>query len=51
VRDWYQIKTYRLSDSGHCPQCDAKIAGHFEHVDLNQQFGPRRIPVVMHAVR
>ncbi len=48
VRDWYQIKDYRLSDDGHCPQCQTKIAGRFQHFALNRQFGPRRIPVAMH---
>ncbi len=51
VRDWYQIKDYRLSDSGHCPHCQTRIAGHFEHFELSQQFGPRRIPVALHLAR
>jgi len=49
VRDWYAIKEYHLTDSGHCPRCKAEIAGRFEHFNLDQQFGPRRIPVAMHV--
>lgn len=48
VRDWYEIKSYHLTDDGHCPQCHTRIAGHFEHFELQRQFGARRIPVAMH---
>ena len=51
VRDWYQIKDYRLTDTGHCPQCQTQIAGRFQHFELSRQFGPRRIPVAMHLAR
>ena len=51
VRDWYQIQDYRLTDDGHCPQCQTKIAGHFEHFELKRQFGSRRIPVAIHLAR
>ncbi len=45
VRDWYEIKQYRLTADGHCPDCHARIAGHFEK--FSQAFGARRIPVMM----
>ena len=45
VRDWYEIKQYRLTPNGHCPDCDTRIAGHFEQ--FNKAFGSRRIPIVM----
>ena len=48
VRDWYQIREYSLTDTGHCPQCRTQIAGRFQHFELSRQFGPRRIPVALH---
>ena len=45
VRDWYQIEQYRVTPDGHCPDCNAKIAGRFEK--FSKAFGARRIPVVM----
>ncbi|MDO8262445.1 MAG: AmmeMemoRadiSam system radical SAM enzyme [Gallionella sp.] len=45
VRDWYEIEKYRLTPDGHCPDCNAKIAGHFEK--FSKAFGAHRIPVVM----
>jgi len=45
VRDWYEIEQYRLTLDGHCPDCHAKIAGHFEK--FSKAFGGRRIPIVM----
>jgi len=45
VRDWYQIKHYRLDASGHCPDCGAAVAGRFDAQAGN--FGRKRIPVVM----
>jgi pyruvate formate lyase activating enzyme len=44
-RDWYEINNYRLTPEGHCPDCNAKIAGHFEMFE--KAFGSRRIPVMM----
>ncbi|MBK9160370.1 MAG: AmmeMemoRadiSam system radical SAM enzyme [Nitrosomonadales bacterium] len=44
-RDWYEINRYRLTPDGHCPDCNAKIAGHFE--SFGQPFGARRIPVML----
>jgi len=51
VRDWYRIEDYRLTEDGHCPHCQAKIAGHFEPFKLTRQFGNRRQPVTLHASR
>jgi len=45
VRDWYEIRDYRLDDAGHCPHCHAAIAGRFAHFDRG--FGRRRIPVAI----
>lgn len=42
-RDWYRINHYRLVRNGHCPQCDAEIAGRFDNSVGN--FGRQRIPV------
>jgi pyruvate formate lyase activating enzyme len=45
VRDWYEIKQYRLTPDGHCPDCNTKIAGCFEK--FTGAFGARRIPIFM----
>ncbi len=45
VRDWYEIKQYRLTPDGHCPDCDTHIAGRFEK--FTGQFGRRRIPIAI----
>ena len=29
-RDWYRIDAYRLTPAGHCPHCDAALAGRFD---------------------
>jgi len=42
-RDWYEIGAYRLSDEGTCPDCGARIAGHFEK--FSRAFGNRRVPI------
>ena len=42
-RDWYQIDNYRLTSAGHCPQCNAEIAGRFDK--SAGDFGRQRIPV------
>jgi len=47
VRDWYNIQNYRLTDSGHCPDCGHAISGHFEH--FKTAFGNQRMPVVIHG--
>ncbi len=43
VRDWYQIRDYRLSDEGACKACGATLPGRFQK--FGKPFGPRRIPV------
>jgi pyruvate formate lyase activating enzyme len=45
VRDWYRIDDYRLTADGHCPDCQTRIAGHFEK--FTRQFGNRRIPIAI----
>ncbi len=45
VRDWYEISGYRLTEDGHCPDCGAEIAGHFEK--FSGAFGNRRAPVTI----
>ena len=44
-RDWYQINQYRLTKSGHCPDCDTAIAGRFAKLAGN--FGRKRIPIAI----
>ena len=43
VRDWYQIRAYRLSPDGRCPHCGTAVAGRFDASPGN--FGRRRIPI------
>ncbi|HXU92357.1 MAG TPA: AmmeMemoRadiSam system radical SAM enzyme [Gallionella sp.] len=45
VRDWHQIRDYKLTPDGACPYCGTVVAGHFEH--FGKQFGRRRIPIRM----
>lgn len=47
VRDWYDVRDYRLTADGRCPNCQSRIAGHFGETlgDDNGVFGPRRIPL------
>jgi len=47
VRDWYEIKQYRLSPDGHCPDCGAAVAGRFDREAGH--FGRRRIPVAINT--
>jgi pyruvate formate lyase activating enzyme len=47
VRDWYQIKQYRLAADGRCPDCGVRVAGRFAAQAGN--FGARRIPILMGA--
>jgi pyruvate formate lyase activating enzyme len=44
-RDWYEIRSYRLTPDGHCPDCGAAIAGRFD--TQAGHFGRRRIPIRM----
>ena len=46
-RDWYQIKQYRLTPNGHCPDCGAPVAGRFAEKAGN--FGRKRVPIAISA--
>ena len=48
VRDWYDIKQYRLTPDGHCPDCGTAIAGQFDR--QAGHFGHHRIPVALATV-
>ncbi|MDH5480828.1 MAG: AmmeMemoRadiSam system radical SAM enzyme, partial [Nitrosomonas sp.] len=48
VRDWYQIKQYRLTPDGRCIDCKAAIAGCFD--EFTGQFGSKRIPIAIESV-
>jgi len=43
VRDWYEIRDYRLTADGRCSACGGAIAGRYEK--FTGQFGRKRIPV------
>ena len=45
ARDWYEIGDYRLTERGLCPDCGARIPGHFEK--YSRGFGNRRVPVLV----
>jgi pyruvate formate lyase activating enzyme len=45
VRDWYQINDYRLTATGHCPDCGSAVAGRFDA--KCGHFGRHRIPVML----
>ncbi len=47
VRDWYQIRDYRLATNGACAHCGSAIAGRFDAKAGN--FGRKRIPVAIGA--
>ncbi|MEW5782088.1 MAG: AmmeMemoRadiSam system radical SAM enzyme [Pseudomonadota bacterium] len=47
-RDWYEILSYSLDDTGHCKHCGTAIAGRFGH--FGHAFGARRIPVRIAAM-
>jgi len=47
VRDWYRIDSYRLDDTGRCPDCGTQVPGRFAKFDARRQFGRRRIPVAI----
>lgn len=45
VRDWHQILTYGLTEEGKCPDCGAKVPGHFDAKPGD--FGRRRLPIAV----
>ena len=47
VRDWYEIRSYRLTDTGGCAHCGARLAGRYQK--FGKPFGSRRIPVRISA--
>ena len=47
VRDWYEIRSYRLTESGACAFCGASLAGRYRK--FAKPFGARRIPVRLEA--
>jgi pyruvate formate lyase activating enzyme len=47
VRDWYEIRSYRLTEEGACTFCGARLAGRYGK--FGKPFGARRIPVRLGA--
>ncbi len=47
VRDWYEIRSYRLTDDGACTHCGEKLAGRYGK--FGKPFGSKRIPVRISA--
>ena len=43
VRDWYDIRSYRLTDAGACKFCGAQLHGRYQK--FGKPFGPKRIPI------
>lgn len=43
VRDWHEIKTWKLDDNGQCPNCQTPLAGVFDEKCGN--WGRKRVPV------
>jgi pyruvate formate lyase activating enzyme len=43
VRDWYEIRSYKLNDAGACAHCGAQLGGRYQA--FTKPFGARRIPV------
>jgi pyruvate formate lyase activating enzyme len=43
VRDWYEIRSYRVTDDGRCTSCDAALPGRFD--GPVGTWGSRRLPV------
>ncbi len=50
VRDWYDIRSYRLDGKGCCPDCGTALVGRFGGVGaaIGKVWGPRRTPVAIH---
>jgi pyruvate formate lyase activating enzyme len=47
VRDWYEIRDYRLTEDGRCAHCGTGLAGRYGK--FGKPFGSRRIPVRISA--
>lgn len=47
VRDWYDVRDYRLDTDGRCRDCGTALAGRFGR--WQKPFGPQRIPVRLTA--
>jgi pyruvate formate lyase activating enzyme len=47
VRDWYEIRAYRLTEDGCCMHCGTQLAGRYGK--FGKPFGSRRIPVRISA--
>jgi pyruvate formate lyase activating enzyme len=47
VRDWHVIRDYSITESGDCPKCGTRLAGHFGKFE--GQFGRQRIPLALHT--
>jgi pyruvate formate lyase activating enzyme len=45
VRDWYDIRTYRLDEGGRCLSCHAQLPGVFD--GPMEHWGCRRLPVIV----
>jgi len=45
VRDWYAIRSYRLTDDGRCAGCGTRLPGVYD--GPRGEWGPRRLPVVL----
>jgi pyruvate formate lyase activating enzyme len=45
VRDWHEVLQYRLTPEGRCPDCGARVPGHFDA--RPGDFGRRRLPVAV----
>ena len=43
ARDWYDLRSYRLDDTGHCLACGERCVGVFD--GPAGLWGPRRMPV------
>jgi pyruvate formate lyase activating enzyme len=43
VRDWYDIRSYRLSEAGTCNFCGSRLHGRYQK--FGKPFGPKRIPI------
>ena len=43
VRDWYDIRSYRLTDVGACTFCGTQLHGRYQK--FGKPFGPKRIPI------